>query len=124
MNAAAALRLPARSVSAPVSAPARPLDAARCVRAVDLLAPLVDALATRFALSPVETSVLGLVLAGRNCERIAARLGLRETTVHKHLHRVCAKTGTESRQELFDLGLRLAARDAAVLACGRPALAA
>ncbi|PRQ09904.1 hypothetical protein ENSA7_03620 [Enhygromyxa salina] len=44
---------------------------------------------------------------------IAARLRIRETSVHKHMHRIFAATQTNSRKRLLDLALRLAARRSA-----------
>jgi hypothetical protein len=44
------------------------------------------------------------------CEAIAWRLGIRSTTVHKHMHRIYAKTGARERGELHAIALRLAAQ--------------
>lgn len=121
MNAATALRFAAHTAPAAAYTPTGPSgpsgpsgEEARCVRLSDLLAPLVEALAATFTLSEVEVEIVRLLLANRSCARIALRLGLRETTVHKHLHRICAKTNTNGREQLFDLGLRLSARESVV----------
>ncbi|MCA9702184.1 MAG: helix-turn-helix transcriptional regulator, partial [Myxococcales bacterium] len=114
MNAATALRFAARTAPAAAYVSTPSGEEARCVRLSDLLAPLVAALEATFSLSTVEVEILRLLLANRSCARIAQRLSLRETTVHKHLHRICAKTNTNGRDQLFDLGLRLSAREVVV----------
>lgn len=75
-----------------------------------LISQLVDALVSAHRLSDYEEQVIHHVLFGRSCGAIAWRLGLRETTVHKHMHRILAKTGCDARRDLYTLGLRLAAR--------------
>ena len=82
----------------------------RCVRQSEVINRLVDALLTGFELSVYEEQVVAHMLAGRSCEAIAWRLGIRSTTVHKHMHRIYAKTGTSERGDLYRLALRLAAR--------------
>lgn len=54
-----------------------------------------------------DEQVLYHYLFGRSCERIGAGLGLRESTVHRILHRVFARTRTKTRRELLHCGLRL-----------------
>ncbi|HVH97588.1 MAG TPA: helix-turn-helix domain-containing protein [Enhygromyxa sp.] len=75
-----------------------------------LVASLFDALVQAHRFSARERSVLQEVLLGRSSAAIARQLGLRETTVHKHLHSIFARTETESRQRLCELALRLAAQ--------------
>jgi DNA-binding CsgD family transcriptional regulator len=74
----------------------------------EMLIRIIKGLSTRAALSVVEQQVLYHFLFGRSAELTGARLGIRDTTVHKHLHRIYAKTRTESRRALIDLGVRLA----------------
>ena len=54
-----------------------------------------------------DEQVLYHYLFGRSCERIGAGLGLRESTVHRILHRVFARTQTTTRRELLGCALRL-----------------
>jgi DNA-binding CsgD family transcriptional regulator len=82
----------------------------RCVRQSEVIHRLVDALLTGFELSVYEEQVVQHMLLGRSCEAIAWRLGIRSTTVHKHMHRIYAKTGTSERAELYRLALLLSAR--------------
>lgn len=82
----------------------------RCVRHSEVVNQLVDALLTGFELSVYEEQVVHHMLLGRSCESIAWRLGIRNTTVHKHMHRIYAKTGTSDRAELYRLALWLAAQ--------------
>ncbi|PRQ04221.1 Bacterial regulatory protein, luxR family [Enhygromyxa salina] len=63
-----------------------------------------------------EQEVLHYVLFGHTPAAIAWRLEIRETTVHKHIHRIFAKTNTDTRKRLLDLALRLTANDAWVSA--------
>lgn len=80
------------------------------LRVSDLLPRLATTLAARVGLSARERAVLEHLLFGRRDDAIATRLGLRVTTVHKHMHRIFAKTKTASRSELFDLALRQTVR--------------
>ncbi|PRP90158.1 Bacterial regulatory protein, luxR family [Enhygromyxa salina] len=93
------------------------------MRTGELIKRLVDSLERAFRLGEYELQVVHHVLFGRSCGAIAWRLGIRETTVHKHLHRLFAKTRCDSRRELYDLALRLAARDEIVGSFGRTAAA-
>lgn len=80
------------------------------VRTSELISRLVDALVHTFKLSEYEEQVVHHVLFGRSSGAIAWRLGIRETAVHKHMHRILFKTGCDERRDLYDLSLRLAAR--------------
>jgi DNA-binding NarL/FixJ family response regulator len=80
------------------------------LRTNELVALLFDALVRTHRFSAREREVLQQVLLGRNSGVIARRLGLRETTVHKHMHSIFARTGTDERRRLYDLALRLAAQ--------------
>lgn len=115
-------RLNARRFLAPRPLAPRPLAPKNedSVRSNELLTRLVETLTRTFAFSPREQQVLDGVLFGHTAAAIAWRLGIRETSVHKHMHRIFAKTKTDSRKRLLDLALRLAANDAFVTA-PRPA---
>jgi DNA-binding NarL/FixJ family response regulator len=80
-----------------------------CIMTSELVDRLVDALMAAFALSEWEEQVVHHMLFGRSCHAIGRKLGIRETTVHKHIHRVFGKTHTQDRRGLYDLALRLAA---------------
>lgn len=80
----------------------------RCVRTSEVFDRLVDALLEALALTAYEEQVVHHMLLGRSCEAIAWRLGVRSTTVHKHMHRIYAKTGARDRGELYTMALRLA----------------
>jgi DNA-binding CsgD family transcriptional regulator len=85
-------------------------ESERCVRTSEVIDRLVDALLRTFTLTAYEEQVAHHMLFGRSCEAIAWRLGIRSTTVHKHMHRIYAKTGARERGELHALALRLAAQ--------------
>lgn len=74
----------------------------------EMLARVIKGLATCCPLGERDQALLYHYLFGRTAEATGQRLGIRETTVHKHLHRIYSKTGTETRRELLELGLRLA----------------
>lgn len=63
-----------------------------------------------FGLTEREREVVRMLLAGLSNAGIALRLGVAEITVKKHLSRIYAKTGTESRTQLmrcvFEAGRR------------------
>jgi DNA-binding NarL/FixJ family response regulator len=80
------------------------------LRTNELIVLLFDALVRSHRFSARERAVLRHVLLGRSSAVIAQRLGLRETTVHKHMHSIFARTGTDGRRRLYDLALRLAAQ--------------
>ena len=70
---------------------------------------LAKALMRRFRFTRRERTILRQLVAGQSVDRIARQLDIRVTSVHKHMHRIFAKTGTEGRQPLIKLGMRLAA---------------
>lgn len=74
----------------------------------EMLARVLAGLSTVIRLSERDEALLYHYLFGRTAEDTGHRLGLRETTVHKHLHRIYARTGTQTRRELLELGLSLA----------------
>ncbi|KIG12456.1 hypothetical protein DB30_01448 [Enhygromyxa salina] len=84
------------------------------VRVSAYLRQLVDAATEAFAFTRNERLVVRHLLYGRSAAVIAGRLGIRETSVHKHMHRIFAVTKTDSRKRLLDLALRLAARRSVV----------
>lgn len=65
-------------------------------------------LVERAKLSSREAEVLALALKGRTNERIATELIIAKSTADTHLRRIYAKCGVHSRQELIDLGERIA----------------
>ena len=85
------------------------------LRSNELVRLLFDALVCTHRFSTREREVLQQVLLGRNTGVIARRLGLRESTIHKHMHSIFARTKTDGRQRLHDLALRLAAQRSCVL---------
>jgi DNA-binding CsgD family transcriptional regulator len=93
----------------PITLPQRN-DTERCVRTSEVIDHLVDALLGVLTLTAYEEQVAHHMLFGRSCEAIAWRLGIRGTTVHKHMHRIYAKTGAHDRGELYAIALRLAAQ--------------
>lgn len=105
----ATLRLAAPLAQTLPSTPVSLDDTEQCLMALELIEQIVDALMASFAFNEYEEQVVHHMLFGRSCHAIGDRLGIRETTVHKHMHRVFAKTGTQDRRGLYDLGLRLAA---------------
>ena len=113
MNAATATARPLAAL-APARMPGRvpPVkhdETERVLTRGTLIPRLADAVLTTVSLGSRERRVLREVLAGRSCEAIARDMGLRTTTIHKHLHRIHAKTGTDSRRALYDFALRQAA---------------
>lgn len=80
------------------------------LRSNELVALLFDALVRTHRFSARERAVLRHVLLGRNANVIGRRLGLRESTVHKHMHSIFTRTKTDGRQRLYELALRLAAQ--------------
>lgn len=73
----------------------------------ELLVRIIGGLGTTIVLDRRDREVLYHYLFGRNPEQVAAELGLRDTTVHKHLHRVFLRTGVETRRGLLELGREL-----------------
>jgi DNA-binding CsgD family transcriptional regulator len=74
----------------------------------EMLAQVIKGLATCCTLSARDQHMLYHYLFGRSAEATGQRLEMRDTTVHKHLHRIFIKTQTDSRRELLELGLQLA----------------
>jgi DNA-binding CsgD family transcriptional regulator len=74
----------------------------------EMLARVIKGLAMSCSLSARDQLLLYHYLFGRTAEATGQRLGVRETTVHKYLHRIYTKTHTDSRRELLELGLRVA----------------
>jgi DNA-binding CsgD family transcriptional regulator len=74
----------------------------------EMLARIIKGLSTCCPLDDRDQQLLCHSLFGRSAEATGQRLGIRETTVHKHLHRIFSKTHTDNRRELLELGLRLA----------------
>jgi DNA-directed RNA polymerase specialized sigma24 family protein len=74
----------------------------------EMLARVLAGLSTVCRLDARDKTLLYHYLFGRSAEATGQRLGIRETTVHKHLHRIFLETNTETRRELLELGLRLA----------------
>ena len=67
-------------------------------------------LAQKHALSKRESEILPLALKGRTSERIAEQFVISKSTVDTHLRRIYTKCNVHSRQELIDLGERVAER--------------
>ena len=68
----------------------------------------VDKLAGRYALSPRETDVARLLLAGRNRPFVKDALFISTGTVNSHISSIYRKTGVKSQQELISLAERVA----------------
>ena len=71
---------------------------------------LDDALTRSFRFTRPERRILSRLIAGESVEAIARARQIRVTSVHKHMHRIFAKTNTNGRQPLLKLAFRLAAR--------------
>lgn len=67
------------------------------------LADVADRMAAEGMLSPRESEVLALLLAGRSGVYIADELGLSPSTVKTHVRHVYEKLGVSSKQQLIDL---------------------
>ncbi|PRQ03150.1 LuxR C-terminal-related transcriptional regulator [Enhygromyxa salina] len=104
----------ARTLACP---PPQGKEEEHAIRTSELIGRLVDVLVSTFSLTAYEEQVVHHVLFGRSSGAIAWRLGIRETAVHKHMHRILFKTRCDERRDLYDLSLRLAAR---IGAGGRP----
>jgi DNA-binding CsgD family transcriptional regulator len=74
----------------------------------EMLARVIKGIARCCPLTARDQHLLFHYLFGRSAEATGQRLGIRETTVHKHLHRIFSKTHTDNRRELLELGLRVA----------------
>ena len=66
----------------------------------DLTAETTPAQTNTFGLSPREREVLGLVVEGCTNREVAARLGIGEETVKRHMTNIFDKTGVGNRLEL------------------------
>lgn len=62
-----------------------------------------DALAVLYDLTPAETRVFELIVAGRTLAEVATQLGVSLTTVKSHLGRVFEKTGCGRQAELVSI---------------------
>jgi DNA-binding NarL/FixJ family response regulator len=56
---------------------------------------------TTATLTPRETDVLSLLLAGWSVKQVAARLGIALQTTKNHIHHLMVKTGSASREEVY-----------------------
>jgi DNA-binding CsgD family transcriptional regulator len=74
----------------------------------EMLVRIIFGLSTCCTLGILDQQILYHYLFGRSAELTGRRLGVREGTVAKHLHRIHTKTKTDSRKGLLELGLRLA----------------
>lgn len=63
----------------------------------------VDALCTRYGVTPRERAVLQMYITGRTATHIADQLSLSESTVKTYLRRIYTKCDVHSREELLDL---------------------
>lgn len=74
---------------------------------VEALAPIrADGHATHQRLSPRESEVLNMILAGRRLKEIAATLDISVKTVTTHRSRLLRKLGLEDNLGLFRYGVR------------------
>lgn len=74
---------------------------------VEALAPIrADGHATHRRLSPRESEVLNMILAGRRLKEIAATLDISVKTVTTHRSRLLRKLGLEDNLGLFRYGVR------------------
>jgi DNA-binding CsgD family transcriptional regulator len=86
----------------------RPVDGTPSDMANEMLTRIIEGLSRAFPLSPRERELLYHFLFGVSAAVTGERIGIRETSVHKHLHRIYAKSGTETRRGLLEFGLALA----------------
>lgn len=121
MNATARALSPRASLPRPVLLPA---PDEQVLRTNELVVLLLDALIRTYRFSARERAILGHLLLGRHSQAIARALRLRESTVHKHMHAIFARTKTPDRRRLFDLALRLAAQQTVVAPARRLAVVA
>ncbi len=63
----------------------------------------IDALAILFGLTPMETRVLELTVAGRSSLAVAEALGVAPSTIKTHMLNLFAKTGRHRREDLIKL---------------------
>jgi DNA-binding CsgD family transcriptional regulator len=90
--------------------------------ATEMLVRIIRGLSSCCTLGILDQQLLFHFLFGRSAEATGSLLGIREATVEKHLQRIYAKTQTDNRRGLLELGLRLAKQLEAVEST--PALAA
>lgn len=93
-------------------APAAPLfvvDANQPTPAGTFVSELVESLAAAFALGAEERELATLLMFGRPLGAIAHKLGVSISTAQQRCRELLATTATDGRQQLFELGLRLAA---------------
>lgn len=76
----------------------------------EMLTRIIEGLSRALPLSARERELLHHFLFGHSAAATGEKLGIRDTSVHKHLHRLYAKSGTNSRRSLMEYGLRLANR--------------
>lgn len=67
-----------------------------------------DALAAIYDLTPAETNILELLVAGRTQSEAAAQLGIATSTVKSHILHLFAKTGCRRQSDLLKLAVGLA----------------
>ena len=114
MNATARIETPRSSARRPLSRRSSRFQARSSVdrapsdMANEMLTRIIEGLRRAIPLSAREQELLYHFLFGHNAAATGERIGIRETSVHKHLHRVYAKTGTNNRRALLEYGLRLA----------------
>lgn len=65
--------------------------------------PALEAIATRYRLTPAELRTMLAIAEGGSVAEVAPLLGMAEATVRSHLHRVFAKTDTSRQSDLVKL---------------------
>ena len=86
--------------TAPVAGPAGPTaDATRG----DATQTKLSRVAEKYALSPRECEVFGLLLQGGTAKSIAERLGLSPNTVQGHVQKLYAKLGVNKKDQAIEL---------------------
>lgn len=88
-----------------------PLDRQSSLTAPVDLAAASKTLSKRFALTPREEEILGMLLQGRSGPYISEDLYLSKSTVKTHIRHIYDKTGVSSRQQLIDLAHNAAAEE-------------
>jgi DNA-binding CsgD family transcriptional regulator len=100
--------LPRHSIYRPRTKPRSSVDREPSDMANEMLTRIIEGLGRALPLSARERELLYHFLFGHDAAATGSRLGIRDTSVHKHLHRIYAKSGTNSRRGLLEFGLRLA----------------
>jgi len=95
--------LPLTSAARRLTGMAYKAVAALFVRKAELETPCGELVARMFELTPAELRVLLAIVEVGGVPETAAALGVAETTVKTHLHRVFAKTGTRRQADLVKL---------------------